>query len=278
MDIKINKHTNNQSKINIIKKDYLPEDAKIVGVTTLKEVKDDEDKKYRIVQGNKVEFYKPGDKKGFIKGYVKIDGKDEYLQVVTLMPFIILIFAIIAGLIVIGLLTSGKLSEEHSGKTPLPLDPSQGEYVEPEKEINHSQTIFLAGWTELNIPANTTTIDKGIDFYNPSKNSWLKCPDCGAQLDKNYKCTDKQHCGHQHTKEDAIEDCYYMTFALYLEDNNEKLYESGLVAPGKHLQNITFTRPLAEGEYNAYLIIQPYKSDRATKCNIGKEKMILNVY
>ena len=267
----------------IIKKKDLPEDAKIVGVTTLKEVEEgNENKRHRMVNNIRVEYYKPGDKKGFIKGYVKIDGKDEYLQVVTLMPFIILMFAIIAGLIVIGLLTSGKLSEEHSGKTPLPLDPSQGEYVEPEKEskYNHSQNVTLPGWKKIEIPANETNITKGIDLYNPSKNHWYKCPKCHEELDDEMYC---EKCNETFVESEAEEDCYYLMFTLYLDsnnngsvdDNDEQIYQSGLVAPDKHIQQITINRPLEEGEYDVLILLQSYKSDMATRCNRGAVKLSL---
>ena len=149
------------------------------------------------------------------------------------------------------------------------IDPNQGDYVEPEVEVDHSKNVIMPGWTKIAIPANTKEITTGVDFYNPEGNKWYKCPDCGAPLDANYKCTDEK-CGHQHSADDAVEFNYYMTFKLVLSDTNETIYESGLVAPGKHLQHITLTKALKAGEYDAYVFLQPYMDDQVTPCNNGK--------
>lgn len=165
----------------------------------------------------------------------------------------------------------------HEEQTDVPqLDPSQGEYVEPEKEVNHSKNVIMPGWTEFRIAAGTTEITKGIDFYNPEGNHWYKCPDCGDQLDDNFKCTNEK-CGHQFDEKTAVLGDYYMTFALYLKDGDELLYKSGLVAPGKHIQKITLNRALSAGEYDAYVFLQPYLSDMKTECNNGKVVIKLKV-
>ena len=70
-------------------------------------------------------------------------------------------------------------------------------------------------------------------------------------------------------------DCYYMTFGLYLEDGDELLYQSGLVAPGKYIQTMEMTRSLEPGTYDAYVVCQPYKSDQETKTNQGVVKITL---
>lgn len=72
---------------------------------------------------------------------------------------------------------------------------------------------------------------------------------------------------------------YYMTFALYLEGDNEDtlLYQSGLVEPGKYIQKMEMTQSLKKGTYNAYVLCQPYKADMATKTNNGIVKITLTV-
>lgn len=72
---------------------------------------------------------------------------------------------------------------------------------------------------------------------------------------------------------------YYMTFALYLDsegDDDELLYQSGLVEPGNYIQYMEISRPLSQGDYNAYVSIQPYRSDRTTKTNAGK--VVIKLY
>lgn len=73
------------------------------------------------------------------------------------------------------------------------------------------------------------------------------------------------------------EECYYIAFGLYLEDGDELLFQSGLVAPGLYVQKMEMTRALAPGEYPAYVVCQPYLSDRATKTNSGIVKLTLTV-
>ena len=72
-------------------------------------------------------------------------------------------------------------------------------------------------------------------------------------------------------------ECYYMTFGLYLADGDDLLYQSGLVAPGKYIQSMTMNKALKPGTYDAYVLCQPYKSDKKTQTNSGKVKITLNV-
>ena len=64
-------------------------------------------------------------------------------------------------------------------------------------------------------------------------------------------------------------ECYYMTFGLYLSDGDELLYQSGLVSPGNYIQEMEMTRSLEPGEYDAYVVCQPYRSDKVTETNQG---------
>lgn len=69
--------------------------------------------------------------------------------------------------------------------------------------------------------------------------------------------------------------CYYMTFGLYLTDGDELLYQSNLVAPGKYIQKMEMSRALESGTYDAYVVCQPYQSDKETKTNQGVVKITL---
>ena len=71
--------------------------------------------------------------------------------------------------------------------------------------------------------------------------------------------------------------CYYISFGLYLEQGDELLYQSGLVAPGMYIQKMEMSRSLAPGEYAAYVVCQPYKADKTTKTNSGVVKITLTV-
>lgn len=73
------------------------------------------------------------------------------------------------------------------------------------------------------------------------------------------------------------QECYYMTFGLYLADGDELLYQSGLVAPGNYIQTMDISRKLKAGEYDAYVVCQPYRSDKVTETNRGIVKITLTV-
>lgn len=111
------------------------------------------------------------------------------------------------------------------------LDPNAGEYVDPRSKDtgadNKSKGIAVPGWGSLRIPKNEKEVT--VDFYNPEAN----------------------------------EGQYSMTFELRLPDESEQgyevLYKSGLINPGLHIQNITLSRELDEGVYNATIHVQPYR-------------------
>lgn len=102
------------------------------------------------------------------------------------------------------------------------FDESAGAFSEQIEEADRS--VSIPGYESISIPANKT--DVIVDFRNPEKN----------------------------------EGYYHMTFELRLADG-EKLYESGLVRAGDHIQNITLSRGLPAGTYDAVLHVQPYTAD-----------------
>ena len=120
----------------------------------------------------------------------------------------------------------------------LVIDPNAGEFVEPER----APGVTIPGFGSMTIPANTKEL-KGINLHNPTKN----------------------------------EGWYYLTFKLCLLDKNgavsEVLYESQLVPPGKYIQDITLSRGLAKGEYNAVMKVQPYRIADKSPTNNADLKM-----
>ena len=106
----------------------------------------------------------------------------------------------------------------------LVVDPNAGEYVPPEQVPG----VAVQGFGSITIPVNTKEL-VGINLYNPIENDgW-----------------------------------YYLTFQINLLDNNgevsETLYMSQLVPPGLYLQDITLSRGLQKGEYDAVMHVQPYR-------------------
>ena len=122
-------------------------------------------------------------------------------------------------------------AEEIKKKIKKQVDEDAGEFFEKNEES--LPNVILPGWTSISIAANTKEITSGINFYNPEKN----------------------------------EGYYYLTFELKIGE--ESLYKSDLVPPGKHIQKITLSRALEKGEYDASVVMQPYKWDQSTPTNNG---------
>lgn len=100
---------------------------------------------------------------------------------------------------------------------------------------------------------------EGIAGFEGSKTITIKTPS-GSEQKLDITCA---------------EECYYMTFGLYLEDQDELLYQSDLVSPGKYIQKMEMTRSLEPGTYDAYVVCQPYRSDKITETNQGVVKITL---
>ena len=105
----------------------------------------------------------------------------------------------------------------------LMIDPNATEnltYVQP-------PGVSIPGFGKMTIPAYTKEL-KGINLHNPTKN----------------------------------EGWYYLTYKLCLLDKDgavsETLYESQLLPPGQYIQDITMSRGLAPGTYEAVMHVQPY--------------------
>lgn len=100
---------------------------------------------------------------------------------------------------------------------------------------------------------------EAVDYFDGTKNITVQTED-GQQVELQAACQ---------------QECYYITFGLYLEDGDELLYQSGLVEPGMYIQTMDISRKLKAGTYNAYVVCQPYRSDKTTKTNSGVVKITL---
>ena len=113
----------------------------------------------------------------------------------------------------------------------------------------------------------------GIDFYNPADNLFYRCPRC-LDVVAEKRC-DK--CEENYEKKELVEDCFYLRFSLILDDNDELIYQSGLVAPDLHLQSVNLTRVLDPGDFCARVLIEPFCKDMVTPLNKGDVKIVIHV-
>ncbi|MCH5261115.1 MAG: hypothetical protein J1F18_15310 [Lachnospiraceae bacterium] len=140
------------------------------------------------------------------------------------------------------------VSTENSGEgVGLTIDPNAGSGQMYGTDNTAEQDVAISGRRSITIPANKKEIT--VDFYNPKENA-------GA---------------------------YYLTFELRLGDDSkqgyEVLYTSGLLEPGKHIEQITLSRALEKGTYDAIVHIQPYRmNDEKTLTNNAdiKTRLIVN--
>ena len=140
------------------------------------------------------------------------------------------------------------VSTENSGDgVGLIINPDAGSGQMSDHDNAVEQDVAISGRRSITIPANKKEII--VDFYNPKEN----------------------------------EGAYYLTFELRLWDDSkqgyEVLYTSGLLEPGKHIEQITLSRTLEKGTYDAVVHIQPYRmNDEKTLTNNAdiKTRLIVN--
>ena len=150
---------------------------------------------------------------------------------------LLLVFDLIMLFCVIG------MKEEVKGTGGVVFDPGSEDERPGTHETVKGPTV--KGFSSLTIPPDVDTI--AIDLYNPIENSGL----------------------------------YYMTFELRLPDDSEQgyevLFQTGYVAPGKHIYQVTLSHSLQAGEYATYLLVQPYRMKDITPTNNVSAKVKLTV-
>lgn len=125
----------------------------------------------------------------------------------------------------------------------LDIDPGAGEWTQsapPGKDGGSSAGIAIPGYPSIKLPANTKEVQ--VALLNPEGNP-----------------------------------CYFQ-FEIVLKDGGESLYQSKLVPPGKAVTNLTLSRGLAAGEYEATIqIFTTSLSDGQTPMNGANVETILIV-
>lgn len=68
--------------------------------------------------------------------------------------------------------------------------------------------------------------------------------------------------------------CYF-TFTMTLDDTNEVLYQSKMVPPGEGIYQITLSKPLEAGEYNATVFIKTNEVETGAEMNSCEIKTVI---
>ena len=113
---------------------------------------------------------------------------------------------------------------DNSAGMGLTVDPYSGSFVQPEKTAAEEEStggIAIPGWGSIRIQAGEKLVD--VNLENPIDN----------------------------------EGKYYLSFSVYLKDQDEPLAETGLIQPGESALKLELSKALEPGEYEAVVLVQP---------------------
>ena len=126
----------------------------------------------------------------------------------------------------------------------LTVDPYSGSFVQPEKAAEGTEStggIAIPGWGSIRIQAGEKLVD--VNLENPIEN----------------------------------EGKYYLSFSVYLKDQDKPLAETGLIQPGESALKLSLSHPLDAGEYEAVVLVQPYRMADGSATNNAEIETILIV-
>ena len=124
----------------------------------------------------------------------------------------------------------------------LTVDPYSGTFVQPEKTAAEEEStggIAIPGWGSIRIQAGEKLVD--VNLENPIEN----------------------------------EGKYYLSFSVYLKGQDKPLAETGLIQPGESALKLSLSHPLDAGEYEAVVLVQPYRMADGSATNNAEIETIL---
>ena len=125
----------------------------------------------------------------------------------------------------------------------LTVDPYSGSFVQPEKTAAEEEStggIAIPGWGSIRIQAGEKLVD--VNLENPTDN----------------------------------EGKYYLSFTVYLKGEDKVLAETGLIQPGESALKLSLSKALEPGEYEAVVLVQPYRmADGSTTNNAEIETILI---
>ena len=124
----------------------------------------------------------------------------------------------------------------------LTVDPYSGSFVQPEKAAEDTEStggIAIPGWGSIRIQAGEKLVD--VNLENP--------------IDTEGK--------------------YYLSFSVYLKGQDKPLAETGLIQPGESALKLSLSHPQDAGEYEAVVLVQPYRMADGSATNNAEIETIL---
>ena len=133
-------------------------------------------------------------------------------------------------------------ASDNSAGMGLTVDPYSGAFVQPEKAEEDAESIggiAIPGWGSIHIQAGEKLVD--VNLENPIDN----------------------------------EGKYYLSFSVYLKDEEKPLAETGLIRPGESALKLSLSKALEPGEYEAVVLVQPYRMADGSATNNAEIETIL---
>ena len=131
---------------------------------------------------------------------------------------------------------------DNSAGMGLTVDPYSGSFVQPEKTAAEEEStggIAIPGWGSIRIQAGEKLVD--VNLENPIDN----------------------------------EGKYYLSFSVYLKGEDKALAETGLIQPGESALKLELNKALEPGEYEAVVLVQPYRMADGSATNNAEIETIL---
>ncbi len=131
---------------------------------------------------------------------------------------------------------------DNSGGMGLTVDPYSGSFVQPEKAVEDTEStggIAIPGWGSIHIQAGEKLVD--VNLENPIDN----------------------------------EGKYYLSFSVHLKGEDKALAETGLIQPGESALKLSLSKALEPGEYEAVVLVQPYRMADGSATNNAEIETIL---
>lgn len=164
----------------------------------------------------------------------------------TLIVTLIVLLLLLVGVVTLALNWNnwfGDIPKGPSSQTGnLDIDENAGDWNGeklPDKTDKPAEGIKIPGYPSITLPANQKTVN--VALLNPEGNP-----------------------------------CYF-TFELILKDTGESLYTSKLVPPGQAISEITMSRALSAGEYNATIKITTTSLEDGSAMNGANVETVLIV-
>ena len=131
---------------------------------------------------------------------------------------------------------------DNSAGMGLTVDPYSGSFVQPEKTAAEEEStggIAIPGWGSIHIQAGEKLVD--VNLENPIDNEGKD----------------------------------YLSFTVYLKGEDKVLAETGLIQPGESALKLSLSHPLDAGEYEAVVLVQPYRMADGSATNNAEIETIL---